>query len=466
MLKIMRRTFLTGFSALTLLLMLSVFLCGIVATVAGFVNLLFPIWSLLLLLPIFFFTLIVIKVFFFTVGWQRNEVVVFIALVLTWFMHGVGVLVPETGFDAVWYHLPIVEHFTAVHRFEFMPNLYQSVNPLFSDAVFLLGYQSFGEMGAKAVAYLFALSLICVTYHLSRTQLSRFWSLIVVLIVSYFQVLTWQASSFYVDVAKALWELAAVWMIVQNKTLQKHELRLSSLFFGASLATKLFSLFLYPVFLWSIWQKLKHYKVVVVSIALIMSGIVALPFYIFAWSNTGQPFYSFTVHQEKLAEIGGAPDTFSYLIQRTIQLPLSPIYMTFLVRDYTTILLLIFLPFLVIFWKQIWKKTELRIFLVWGVMQWILWWYLPPLSTRYALSGFIFLTIITVWIMKQLTQKKKYLWPMFITICLAIAINLLPRFIVLQRNLKYLSGQQTKEQYLQQFYDGSIDRNLKQWHKL
>src|SRR5258708_1946884 len=100
------------------------------------------------------------------------------SLVVIWFIHLLGVFVPETGFDAVWYHLPIVSEFAKLHRVMYLPDFYQSLNPLWSDLIFLHGYQLAGEIGAKFVAYIFGLSFLFVSYQLAREVMNRRWALI------------------------------------------------------------------------------------------------------------------------------------------------------------------------------------------------------------------------------------------------------------------------------------------------
>jgi hypothetical protein len=100
-----------------------------------------------------------------------------------------------------------------------------------------------------------------------------------------------------------------------------------------------------------------------------------------------------------------------------------------------------------------------------SISQYMIWWFLPPQSTRYALSGFITLTIIYFIFFKFVIKKhSQFFWPIIISVIFAIIINLAPRAFVNLRSLKYITGQQTKEKYLEQFYDGSIDRNIKEWH--
>jgi hypothetical protein len=390
-----------------------------------------------------------------------------------WSLHFLGLFTPETGFDAVWYHLPVIARFVEAGSIFFIPELYQSVNPLFSDLIFGVGYWLGGEFGTKVVSYVIGLAFIWYCYELAGFFLSKKWTLLAVVMISTFQVVSWQSSSFYVDLAKAMWEVAAVTMLLQFYQQQAVSQKstkwflLAGLFFGASLATKLFSLFLIPVFSWGVWSLSLKNKWKNVFIFMISSLIVAWPFYFYTYQNTGTPFYSFGIHEQKLSEIGGQSSLVLYFLARLGALPASLTQLTLFSRDYTTLLFLVFSPLLLVFFSQIWSDKKMRFLLIFSVYQYLIWWFLPPLSTRYALSGFVTLLIVfLIAIQKYLKVKpeaKKYV---IATIGLAIAINVLPRLVVAQRQWKYLSGQQSKTEYIQQFYDGNIDQHLKKWHHL
>lgn len=426
-------------------------------------------WSwLLILLPFYFLFLWIFDTVSYLKGLNFGERILVALIFVIWLIHFTGVLVPETGFDAVWYHLPIADAFIKHGGFFYLPQYYQSLNPYFSDGIFMLGYSGLSELGAKFVAYLFGLATIFVSYLIARKFLNRFWALLFVLTISTFQVVTWQSSSFYVDVAKAFWELAAIYFLMNSVSSKKKNTVLASLFFGASLATKLFSLFLLPAFLMILFKITQGSAFLKNCLIFnLVSILVALPFYLFAYAHTGNLFYSLGVHQNKLAEIGGNSSVIGYLWQRTLLLPSSLTQLTLFSRDYTTLLLFIFPVLIFIYLKKIWKQKELVILLIFSVNQWLLWWYLPPLSTRYALSGFITLALILFWCLQRFTQENlKARNYVVLTVLMAVILNLLPRMVVLQRNLDYILGTKNKEQYLQQFYDGSIDNNLKIWHQI
>lgn len=405
-------------------------------------------------------------------------------LILIWLSHFIQVLVPETGFDAVWYHLPVVKSLFQTGRLIFSPELYQSVNPLFSDLFFYVGYFFFQDIGTKIVAFLFAVSLALASYKLARFFLSEKSSLATTILISTFQVISWQASSFYVDLAKAFWEVLAIIFLLKNlDTKNIKYLFLSALVFGASLGTKLFSIFLIPVyFLMLIILPNFRSKFMFKKIILLLVTIFLIPifFYLNSYFQTGNPFYSFGIHLDKLSEIGGDQNIFKYFLSRTQLLLLSP-FQLIISRDYVSPLLSILIIPVMIKIKEIIKSQKLLILLIFSVFQWFLWWYLPPLSTRYALSGFITLLVLEIAVIKnyffnnldnkslkysrmsEITSKINEKNIILVLVFFAI-LNLLPRLYVNYRSLSYLFSDQTQKTYVEKFYDGSIDQKLKDWY--
>ena len=393
-------------------------------------------------------------------------------LIIIWLSHFIQILVPETGFDAVWYHLPVVDGILKNGSIIFSPEFYQSLNPLFSDMFFLVGYYFSGETGTKVIAYFFATGLIFATYKLSRIFFNFKLSLGIIILVSTFQVISWQSSSFYVDVAKAFWEILAIYFLIKSIKSNNISDSFRSVFsFSASLATKLFSIFLLPAYLYifiksseKIFSKFQNLisRLILVSV-LLFPLIIPAYFYLNSYSITGNPFYSFSVHLQKLSEIGGQDNFIKYIFDRTVLLLFSP-FKLIIARDYVSPLISILLIPVVFKIKEIFRNKRLLILFVFSISQWLIWWYLPPLSTRYAISGFISMLILEISVLKtfnsKLTNNK-----ILILLALFAFINFIPRIFVNIRSLKYLLGNQTQKEYIEQFYDGSIDQKLKDWYK-
>ncbi len=454
---------------LTLLLVGMSWLSGLGLTIAGFGHWFYPLVAVFLIFPALVLMGILtksIQLFKFSSTKIKGLTLI---LVTIWLSHFIQVWVPETGFDALWYHLPVTQLIVEHHGFYYDPQLYQSVNPLWSDLFFVAGFQLGGMTGAKLVAYGFGLSLLLVTWQLCRMVLNRKWSLAVILIISTFQVISWQSASFYIDLANAFWLLSAVWLLLLHleKDRKCHQLVRSAALLGASLATKLFSVLLLPVMgviLWFHSKPAVRWKNVLTYEA--VSVMVALPYYLFAYFKTGNPVYAIQLHLEKLAQIGGQANSVNYIFQRTLQLPWSLIQVS-LVRDYVWIVLPLLWIAIGLNFKQIRRNTALFSLLIFAIGEWLVWWYVPPLSTRYAVAGFITLVIVGMWSVNRFlkNQSNNIQTSWWLVVGASVVIQFAPRLYVNYRSLKYLLGFQTQTQYLHQFYDGWTDPYLDQWYK-
>lgn len=441
-----------------LLLIFTLFLCGVVATIAGFAGFFFSWLSVLLLLPIAVLSMFLATLLPKIVRFSKTEKSIVGLLVVWWVLHLVQVFVPETGFDAVWYHLPVAQGVLERHAFFADTNLYQSFNPLFSDSVFFLGYAVLGELGAKVVAYLFDIALIGSSYFLARVVIPRPFALVVVLLISGFQVVSWQSSSFYVDVAKAFWEVSALFFLLNSD----HFSQLKSFaVLGASLASKAFSTLLLPLFMVIAFPKSKR-LVFYAAVSL----CIALPYILFSYQATGQWFYTLSHHFSKLGEIGGEPRITSYLVSRITALPSLPLEFLF-TREYTSPLLLLFFPLAVIFRRKIFVNRVLWQLTLFSLGQLLVWWFVPPLSVRYAVSGFIVMTILTVYFLLVAAKRYHFSFTRLLVLLMIAGVLFMPvRLLIVKRSFQYLLGQQTKQQYIEQFLDGSIDDKLRAWHQL
>lgn len=446
------------FQRLCLLLIITWFICGLFATLAGLTGFFYFPLGLLLLLPSIILIVQVFEIQKKVHAFTYFEKIV-CALILTWWiLHLFQVFTPETGFDAVWYHLPLAEQTVDYYRFITSIHFYQSFNPQFSDGIFYLGYMILGELGAKLVAYGFGISTVLISYALSRVVLDRKWSLISVLLISGFQVISWQSSSFYVDLSKAFWEVAALWLLLSKKSY-----KLAGLALGASLATKLFSITLLPIFAAITWLL---YRSKVTLLFILLALLVAMPYYGLANSVSNNPFYSLTHHVNKIDEISSSENGVQYLLRKTLYLPLSP-YDFLLTREYTTPLLLLIFPLVWLYRSKVKAVKSLLILAVFAAFQFLVWWYVPPTSIRYALSGFIVATIVTVYLIREYVEEYHVSLQNTFMILLILGVIFMPiRIWVAARSAVYIFGLQSRSEYLDQFMDGNIDLHLLKWNKL
>ncbi len=443
------------------------FLLGVLLTIFAFLGFL----SLTFLGSVFLFILILFLYLFQFIfrkisSFGSLEIKIIYSLIFIWSIHFLQVLVPETGFDALWYHLPVIKEILLIQKLTYLPDLYQSVNPLFSDLYFLSGYSVLGTIGTKIIAYIFSIFLISSVYYLSRIFLSRKYSLVLIAIVSVFQVVSWQSASFYIDIPKAFFEISGLYFILSdlNRSKQKNRLReiVGLLFFSASLATKLFSIILLPIVLFVSYLTKRSFENILVNCVIVL--LLPSFYYSFSYIHTGELFYSFTEHFRKLSEIGGEESIVRYVLLKSIQLPRS-ILLFFSARDYVFPLLPFFFIPIVAKWKEIVSDKKIASLLFFSISQWFVWWFVPPLSTRYALSGFITLlilglTVVTKYYIQSNKQEKIFAFFLLSFVFLLF----LPRLMIAKRSLQYILTPQTQREYLEQFYDGSIDEKIDAWY--
>lgn len=398
------------------------------------------------------------------------------AIVLIWLLHAVQLLTPETGFDALWYHLPVAEAVTTQGGLVYVPELYQSANPIFSDLFFTAAYAIAGSDGAQLMGFIFGLLLVGATFRVARVFLNTRFALWSVLFVSLLQVVAWQSSSFYIDLAKAFWEVTALWVLLQSKSTRSGAV-FTGLLLGASLASKLFSLLLLPVFMLLLIARYKHswterFIQVVGFVGAVV--LVAAPFYFFTLLHTGSAVYAVQLHLTQIEQIGGESSVWKYVWQRLVRLPLLPFSLA-VVRDYVGPLVVIgtgIAVWFAILWKRV--DRQLSVLSYFSLAQLGVWWFVPPLSTRYALAGFVTLTILGVYTVARTEtlfvtkMHKKYgyvthwLMPVVLWSCLALMVA--PRLYVTARNAPYILGVESQQQYLQRFIDGNIDSVMYSWY--
>ncbi len=154
----------------------------------------------------------------------------------------------------------------------------------------------------------------------------------------------------------------------------------------------------------------------------------------------------------------------AYGWDRLLTFAWAPVAASFLVRDYTTpYFLFAFLYLLFVMLRS--KKTQIwYVAGIFSIVQLLLWWVIPPLSTRYALSGFIVTIVFSSIHFIQSSKVQLIRKWVFLSMCLCVAVLLLPRLVTAQRDLQFVLGAQSKEQYLSQFLDGNIDQYLLKWH--
>ena len=210
-------------------------------------------------------------------------------------------LTPETGKDALIYHLAVPKLYLARHGFFFIPGNVFAGYPLLGEMHYLLALFLKDDTLARAMHF----ALLCGTL-LGIGQLIRFEMrenafpalamLVFATIPSVFAV----SHLAYNDLFVAFFTLAAVYTFLRwSKTGARGWITLCGVFSGSAAACKYTALLMPPlailgILLFSYHQRKETAQVVLhISVFALAAAITACPFYLKSWIMTGNPVYPF-----------------------------------------------------------------------------------------------------------------------------------------------------------------------------
>lgn len=375
--------------------------------------------------------------------------------------HAVGLFLPEVGFDAVWYHLPITEVFARIHETIFIPELYQSAMPRLGSYLFAFPYITGGVFAVKLVTYMLGLLLLYQTYIFASRYLEKKLSIFVCLLFLSFHTIAWQMSSAYTDILRSLFEVTAL-LLLDKKSHRTGEIFLAGLFVGFALSTKLVALFFFPAFMFYVW--LKHgWKS---CLSFILGAFLTIaPWYIQSYQWTGNPifplFQSLTGQEQLLGE--GFSSVSAWIGANLLRIPFLPVFMSVHSESLTTPLFFFAYPFLILSYKKMMKNEKLL--LVFTLLFLIPWLLLPPVSVRYGLTGFIVMLILCIWAIWKKARTNRVIRYVFYGVCFfGILMNMTIRMGSHVSALSYLSGKESLKEYVAGYAIGISKGPLEKWY--
>ena len=366
-------------------------------------------------------------------------------LVLILISHAIGILLPETGFDALWYHLPLIKDMAQSHAVREVTGVPQSLQPRLGDMIYVPGFLLFHEAGVKITAFFIMLILLFLVFKLARLSISKTYALLTVILIATFHTIAWGASSAYVDLIRAVFEVGLLTLLLKKKSGTKDGLYIA-LFLSGALLTKLVTLLFLPSFLILIYlKKGRIYAIGSACLTLLLCVMFKFPISFF-WS-VGHSLIG-------MQEISMSLRSFLFL----------PVEVSFHTESYLAPIFLFMVPFIykerLWIWKQ--KRAELA-FLVCSLATWV---FIVPISVRYDLSAIILATILCVEVAVRVAREYRWFHMMFVGIALAsIILNMSVRLGVHIRSLPYLLGSETESQYLRRFDTGILKGPLEKWYK-
>jgi len=392
-------------------------------------------------------------------------------LILQMLVNLIGVFGPEISFDALWYHLTLPTLYLLANSVFHIPGglLYYSDMPKLTEMLYLGGLTFGSETIAKLIHFTFGVLVLISIYKISGKFLPKKYSLISALIFYSSLVVGWESIAAYVDLSRTFFELMTLWGFLN--WIEKKNFRwllISGLMLGLAIAAKLIAvesliiflgLFVYEAYLkkTEIRMLIKNYSVFTLT-----AIIVPLPWFIFSFLNTGNPFYPYF---GKLAVDSGQSfsiPNFSFILRDFYNLflnlsdPISPLY-------------LILLPLILISLRK--SEFRIKLFAIYTFLAVLIWYLtLEARGGRFILPYLPIFSILASYSIYKLKNRSLRIF-LIITVILVVLSSISYRFLANSKYIPVILGKETKSQFLTKnlnfsfgdFYDidGYFQKNIK-----
>ena len=217
-----------------------------------------------------------------------------LVLVLQGIINLIGVLGPELGFDALWYHLTIPKIFLQNHSIFYIPGglFYYSAMPKLTEMLYVAGLTFGNEIAAKLIHFFFGILSLVALYSLSRKFLSKIFSLLAIVLFYSNLVVGWMSITAYIDLARTFFEIMALWGFI-NWIEKKNRkwLITSAILLGLAISAKLLALSTLLIF--AILIIIFTRKITNALAYCFFALLVPLPWFVSSYIYTGNPIYPF-----------------------------------------------------------------------------------------------------------------------------------------------------------------------------
>jgi hypothetical protein len=383
---------------------------------------------------------------------QNNKKILLLLLILIIqvLVNLIGVIGPELGFDALWYHLTLPKLYLLHHAVYHVPGglLYYSDMPKLGELLYV-GALSFGnEIVAKFTQFFFGIFIAIILYQFARKYFSTFISLVAVVLFYSNIIVAWESTTAYVDLIRTFFEILALWSFIKWK---KHEqlkwFVLSAIMTGLAITSKFLAFGSLAVFLLLIFypfdKKRLAGNVLYAATYCLIAVFIPLPWLIFSFIHTGNPFYPFfsqiyQISPEPLSITGFISDVWNIFVNAPD--PISPMYV-------------ILLPLLIWCFPNI--KKEIRILVYYAGLSVIVWYFTPRTGGgRFLLPYVPAYSLVAAAVIDQLTNHKKNYKSFFtkyvmILIVITSLITIGYRSAAEKKYIPLLLGKETKANFLQ-----------------
>lgn len=349
-----------------------------------------------------------------------------------------GVLIPETAFDSLWYHLTLPKLYLLNGGISFIPGtlFYYSTLPKIGELLYLIPVGFHLEQLAKIIQAIFALLTCIALYLIARYQTNKRLAFLSVVIFLSNIVVLWQATTAYIDLIRTFFETLSLYgILLFGRSRKRKWIVEAAVCMGLAIETKLISLgtlVAHSIFIMIIggWRK-DNFKNVFVFICI--SLLMPLPWFVFSVLHTGNPIYpifSGLSLDVSLNPLIAAKDAFFIFIASSD--PLSPIYIAAI-------------PLIPFVWKRL-DKSQKNIFVL--AFSCFLIWMLTPRTGggRFIMSYLPLFSLCVVIIMSKLKPKLSKSVYFFIIVFSFVAIFY--RGLAQVEGVRAVIGLETKAEYL------------------
>lgn len=207
----------------------------------------------------------------------------------------IGALAPETGFDAMWYHLSIPEIYLTRHRITFLPEINLSGYPRLMEMLFVVGLGLSGEMLAKLMHFSMGIFTSAAIFAGGARYFTTRAGLIAASIFYAMQPINMLSATANIDLGLAFMvTLGLLAMLLAIETGALRLLALSGLFAGAAISTKYTGAFIAVALAltWFIFSKNNLGEKARGAVILTLASILLFsPWAIDNYLSTGNPVY-------------------------------------------------------------------------------------------------------------------------------------------------------------------------------
>lgn len=348
----------------------------------------------------------------------------------------IGVLGPELGFDALWYHLTIPKIYLQHQKIFFIPGslFYYSAMPKLTEMFYLVSLVFFpsGTL-AKAIHFSFGILSVIALFSLAKRYLKTRESLLTVLIFYTTLIVGWQSITAYVDLARTFFEILALKLFLEWEEEKDMKLIESAVMLGLAISTKLLSFITLPIFL--ILILIKSRKILTTFYYLLTTIFIPLPWFVFSYLYTRNPIYPIfsgildQSHRLVVFNLVGFLKDFWILFYRP-QDPISPVF-------------LIFLP--VVLLRVL--KGNLRVLFGYVFLALLFWYFTPRTGgSRFILPYLPALSLLTVCVVSS--GEKFFQRVIFVIGILSAVINISYRALANKKYIPVIIGRESRNEFL------------------